>query len=207
MRQQKILRFRISLTDSVPEIWREIDVHDHYNFWELHVAIQDAMGWLDYHLHEFSPKKNGPTKGKSIGIPESKHDDSVIASWEFPVKKYFTSLGNTIDYVYDFGDHWHHEIVLVGIFLAPIESNYPQCLTGEIACPPEDCGGMYGYQNLLEILSNQGHEEFVETVEWLKNGHAKKYWPYKPESFSAKKVKFADPYLRWCNAFNQPYES
>ncbi|WP_193264547.1 plasmid pRiA4b ORF-3 family protein, partial [Vibrio navarrensis] len=64
---QKILRFRVSLSGSEPEIWREIDVPDHFNFWELHVAIQDVMGWLDYHLHEFSPRKTGLTKGKRIG--------------------------------------------------------------------------------------------------------------------------------------------
>jgi hypothetical protein len=65
---QKIFRFRVSLTGSEPEIWREIDVPDHYNFWELHVAIQDAMGWLDYHLHEFTPHKAGPTKGLNMAM-------------------------------------------------------------------------------------------------------------------------------------------
>ncbi|UTV30527.1 plasmid pRiA4b ORF-3 family protein [Photobacterium atrarenae] len=202
---QKILRFRISLSGSEPEIWREIDVPDHYQFWELHVAIQDAMGWLDYHLFTFSPRKQGPTKGKPIGLPESEHDDSLIAAWDLPVKKYFTTLGNTIDYIYDFGDNWHHEVMLVGMFLAPMDSDYPQCLIGERACPPEDCGGMFGYQNLLEVLSDQEHEDYADMVEWLK-GHAKNYWPYKPESFKCKKVKFTDPYLRWCKAFNQPYE-
>ncbi|EGR3967641.1 plasmid pRiA4b ORF-3 family protein [Vibrio cholerae] len=202
---QKILRFRVSLSGSEPEIWREIDVPDHYNFWELHVAIQDAMGWLDHHLHEFSPRKTGLTKGKRIGLPESEHDESIIAGWELAAKKYFTSLGNTIDYVYDFGDSWNHEITLVGMFLAPLDSTFPQCLDGKMACPPEDSGGLYGYQDVLEILSDQRHEEYADTVEWLKN-HAKNYWPYDQHAFNPKKVKFSDPYLRWCNTFNQPYQ-
>ncbi|MUL00886.1 plasmid pRiA4b ORF-3 family protein [Aliivibrio fischeri] len=202
---QKILRFRISLSGSEPEIWREIDVPEHYNFWELHVAIQDAMGWFDYHLHEFSPRKAGPTKGKRIGLPESEHDDALLAGWEFAVKKYFTSLGNAIDYVYDLGDGWHHEITLVGMFLAPLNVDYPQCLNGNMACPPEDCGGLYGYSSLLEILADEEHKEHADTVDWLKN-HVMNYWPYKPSAFSAKKVKFSDPYLRWCKAFNQPYQ-
>lgn len=205
MMHQKILRFKISLSDSNPEIWREIDVPDHYNFWELHVAIQDAFGWLDYHLHEFTPRKNGPTNGKPIGILEAEHDDRVVAGWEFSVKKYFTSLGNTIDYIYDFGDNWHHEVVLVGMFLAPLDSDFPQCVAGGRACPPEDCGGMNGYLDLLEVISNKKHEEYKGTVQWLK-GHAKSYWPHKPESFDSKRVKFSDPYHRWCVAFNQPYE-
>ncbi len=202
---QKVLRFRVSLSGSNPEIWREIDVPGHYNFWELHVAIQDAMGWLDYHLHEFAPRKAGPTRGKSIGLPESENDENIIAGWELSAKKYFSSLGNTIDYVYDFGDGWHHEITLIGMFLAPLDSIYPQCLDGKMACPPEDSGGLDGYQSVLEILSDQSHEEYVDTVEWLKN-HAKNYWPYDQYAFSPKKVKFSDPYLRWCNLFNQPYQ-
>ncbi|MGF1910031.1 plasmid pRiA4b ORF-3 family protein [Vibrio kasasachensis] len=205
MMHQKILRFRVSLLGSEPEIWREIDVPDHYNFWELHVAIQDAMGWLDYHLHEFSPRKSGPTKGKSIGLPESECDESIVAGWEFSVKKYFTSLGNTIDYVYDFGDGWHHEITLIGMFLAHYDAVYPKCLDGQMTCPPEDCGGLYGYHNLLEVLSDENHGEYADTVEWLKN-HVKSYWPYNSSEFKAHKIKFSDPYLRWCNAFGQPYQ-
>lgn len=203
--QQKILRFRVSLLGSAPEIWREIDVPDYYNFWELHVTIQDAMGWLDYHLHEFHPRKAGPTKGKPIGIPESEHDENIVTEWEFSAKKYFTSLGNVIDYIYDFGDDWHHELTLVGIFLAPLDAAYPQCVDGKMACPPEDCGGIDGYQNLLEILSDESHEEYSDTVEWLKD-HKNKYWPYNQHAFNPKKVKFSDPYLRWCNVFDQPYQ-
>ncbi len=198
---QKILRFRVSLTGSEPEIWREIDVPEHYNFWELHVAIQDAMGWLDYHLHEFYPRKVGPTKGINIGITESAQDNRVIAGWEFSIKKYFTTLGNTIDYVYDFGDDWHHEITLVGMFLTSQDSGYPQCIAGEMACPPEDCGGYIGYKQILTILADEHHGEYEDTVYWLKN-HAKKYWPYKSHLFSANKVKFSDPFERWQNAFN-----
>ncbi|WP_394229050.1 plasmid pRiA4b ORF-3 family protein [Shewanella colwelliana] len=199
---QKIFRFRVSLVGSEPEIWREIDVPDHYNFWELHVAIQDAMGWLDYHLHDFTPRKAGPTKGMRIGLPESEFDESTVAGWEFSIKKYFTALGNTIDYVYDFGDHWHHEITLVGMFLSSMESEYPLCIAGEMACPPEDCGGLFGYQNLVEILTDENHNEHDDTVNWLKN-HVKKYWPYKPDVFSPKKVKFSDSFVRWQHAFNQ----
>ncbi len=188
-----------------PEIWREIDVPEGYNFWDLHVAIQDAMGWFDYHLHEFIPNKQGPTKGKPIGIPEYESDDRLIADWKVPLKRYFTTLGDTIQYDYDFGNGWQHHVTLVGIFLQPAEIPYPVCYAGEGACPPEDCGGIHGYQNLLNVITDPDNEEYDETVEWLQ-GHVKNYWPYKPDKFSAKRIKFSDPYKRWCMAFDQPYD-
>lgn len=202
---QKVYRFRIILLETEPAVWREIDVPADYNFWELHVAIQDAMGWLDYHLHEFQPAKKGPTQGKRIGIPDEEFDDQVVAGWTVPIKKYFTTLGNAIGYAYDFGDGWLHEVRLMGMYLADAKADFPLCVAGERACPPEDCGGVYGYQYLLDILKNPQHEEYTQRVDWLKN-HAKNYWPYKPDNFSAKRVKFDDPYKRWCIAFDQPYE-
>ncbi len=202
---KKIYRFRVALQDIEPRVWREIDVPADYNFWELHVAIQDAMGWLDYHLHEFRPNKKGPTQGKPIGIPAGEFENDVVAGWEVSIKKYFTALGNSIGYEYDFGDGWTHNVILIGMFLADEQGSYPSCHDGERACPPEDCGGIYGYQDLLEILENPEHEEYEDMVEWLK-GHGKKYWPFKPERFSAKRVKFDDAYKRWCVAFDQQYE-
>lgn len=200
----KIYRFKISLIGIEPQIWREVDVPDNYNFWELHVAIQDAFGWLDYHLHEFIPNKKGPTGGKNIGLPESELDDSVIADWDISLKKYFSTVGNYISYNYDFGDSWNHEVKLIGILLAEESNQYPRCIAGERACPPEDCGGLWGYQDLLEIINTPTHEEYSNNVEWLK-GHAKNYWPFDSEKFNRKSVKFSDPYKRWCVAFNQSY--
>ena len=205
MKNQKVYRFKILLLSTDPEIWREIEVPGYYNFWELHVAIQDAMGWLDYHLHEFTPKKSGPTKKKRIGIPDSEYDDEVIAGLEVLIQKYFTTLGNSLTYAYDFGDGWQHEVVLTGTFLAE-GFDTPKCTGGEMACPPEDCGGISGYQDLLEIISDKKHTEYKDTVEWLK-GHAKKYWPYSPTVFNSHDVKFEDPYKRWCTAFGQPFEN
>lgn len=69
-----------------------------------------------------------------------------------------------------------------------------------MACPPEDCGGLHGYQNLLKVLSDKKHKEYEDTVEWLRN-YAKNYWPYKSNEFKANKVKFSDLHLRWINAF------
>nr|MDQ2695392.1 plasmid pRiA4b ORF-3 family protein [Pseudomonadota bacterium] len=77
---------------------------------------------------------------------------------------------------------------------------YPRCLAGERACPPEDCGGVPGYYQLLEILADPSHDEYAGMVEWLK-GHVKKYFPYHADKFDPRRVKFDNPKTRWKNAF------
>ena len=204
---KKIYRFRIALLGIEPQIWREIDVPENYSFWDLHVAIQNAMGWLDCHLHEFRLDKQASRGRWAIGIPD---DDEIIeydiaAGWEVPVKKYFTVLGHSMFYVYDFGDNWQHEVTLVGLLLPEHKQTYPRCYAGERACPPEDCGSIPGYYHLLEVLSSPDDEEYDDMATWLQ-GHAKNYWPYKPDKFSAKRVRFDDPDKRWRLAFEAPQQ-
>lgn len=198
---RKIYRFKITLLDIEPEVWREIELPQSYNFWELHVAIQDSFGWLDYHLHQFTPTKQNTFVGKPIGIPESINDNTVILGWNFAISDYFLDIGEDIIYEYDFGDNWLHKVSLTGIFLEPQENNYPLCTAGKRACPPEDCGGIEGYQKLLSILSNPEHEQLEFMTNWLKE-HQKNYWPYSPEEFLPEKVKFTNPIERWNLAFN-----
>ena len=188
-------RFKVSLLGIEPEIWRLIEVPDTYTFWDLHVAIQDAMGWLDYHLHSFEPATVGDSNPGRIGIPESPMDDDYIAGWTVPIARYFANPGDAARYDYDFGDGWSHEVTLVAI--GPRErAKYPQCIGGERACPPEDCGGISGFYRLLEVLADPRDEEHEDMVEWLK-GHAKNYFPYRPDVFDASAVKFWDPKKRW----------
>jgi Plasmid pRiA4b ORF-3-like protein len=79
---------------------------------------------------------------------------------------------------------------------------YPRCIGGERACPPEDCGGVLGYYQLLDILADPMHPKNQEYNEWL-NGHAKNYHPYEPGKFEPGKVEFWDPKKRWEIAFSQ----
>lgn len=193
-------RFKVSLTDIEPLIWRLIEVPSTYSFWDLHVAIQDSMGWLDYHLHSFScwpSKKRNPVL---IGIPDEGFDDDLLAGWEIPINQYFKEPGDEAYYEYDFGDGWHHIIALEGIFLQVQDKQYPNCLSGRGACPPEDCRRVPGYYNMLEIISNSGHEEHKDMNHWLEN-HVKNYYPYQPEKFEPNAVAFSDPKKRWRLAF------
>lgn len=199
----RVMRFRITLNEIEPPIWRIIDVPETYSFWDLHVAIQDSMGWLDYHLHSFNPLRRRGRIYSKVGIPDDEFDDGRVAGWEVPVSNYFMEVGDTLEYEYDFGDGWCHEVILVGILLKDPTLKYPVCVDGRRACPPEDCGGIGGYEELLEVLADSSHEEYEGMVEWLK-GHAKNYWPYKPDEFEPESVKFDNPKRRFKIAFSQP---
>ncbi len=199
----RVMRFRIQLVGIEPSIWRMIDVPEAYTFWDLHVAIQDSMGWLDYHLHSFNPpRRHGRIKSR-VGIPDDEYDDGTVAGWEVPIVKFFMEIGDTLEYEYDFGDGWLHEVTLAGVLLKERGRKYPVCVDGGRACPPEDCGGIPGYEELLKALVDPSHEEHRDMAEWLK-GHAKCYWPYRPEEFDPATVKFDNSKERFKTAFLQP---
>jgi hypothetical protein len=190
----QIYQFKISLDDITPTIWRRIQVPESYSFWDLHVAIQDAMGWQDCHLHQFIMPD--PTLGGQvcIGIPDDERggDIPVLPGWEMPIAHYFSLQNKKASYEYDFGDGWCHTVLLETIMLKePI--TYPVCLAGKRACPPEDCGGTGGYENLIEIMKNPQHEEYESVVEWLGKR-------FDPEAFGPERIRFADPKARWKQA-------
>lgn len=168
-----------------------------YSFWDLHVAIQDAMGWLDYHLHAF--RIQDPLGGEEIGIgiPDEEcfaHGAPVVAGWEVRIASYLDEPGQTAFYEYDFGDEWEHQVLLKEIVHLEQDVGYPLCVGGERACPPEDCGGIWGYQTLLEAISNPAHEEHGAMLQWVGGG-------FDSERFDPAAVKFDDPKQRWKHAF------
>jgi hypothetical protein len=198
-----VYQFRIELSEIEPTIWRVIQVPSDYSFWDLHVAIQDAMGWLDYHLHAFRVRMPRSKRETEIGIPDDEFfDREVLPGWKVSVTKYFDEPGKMAIYDYDFGDDWSHTVLLEGILLKEKGVKYPRCIAGERACPPEDCGGMPGYYQLLDILADPNHPEYQGHIDWLK-GHAKNYHPYEPDNFDPGHVKFWDPKKRWKIAFSQ----
>lgn len=189
-----IYAFTIRLLEIEPAIWRRIEVPEHFSFWDLHVAIQDAMGWLDYHLHEY--RLHAPRGGAlvRIGIPDEEDDEDppLRAGWKVPITRYFKRPGQRARYLYDFGDGWEHDVQLTAVAVAEAAHVYPRCVEGERACPPEDCGGPGGYTELLRVLSDPKHPERTEMIGWLSN-HAKNYHPYCPDEFDAPAVVFTDP--------------
>lgn len=109
-----ILQFRIELLEIAPPVWRRIQVPGDYSFWDLHVAIQDAMGWTDHHLHAF--ELDDPKKGHcEIGIPDDEALVPVIAGWKRKLTRHFKTPGDVVIYDYDFGDDWRHAVLLEAI--------------------------------------------------------------------------------------------
>lgn len=196
-RRRDLLKFRVELSGILPPIWREILVPATYSFWDLHVAIQDSMGWLDYHLHEFRIKDSDLEDPVLIGIPSEELWEGlpeVQPGWETAVIDHLNQPGDQAEYEYDFGDGWLHAITLVSIEPRTKGARYPQCIAGERACPPEDCGGVHGYHELLEALLDPSHPEHESSSRWIPNG-------WGPELFRPDKVRFDNPRQRWEHAF------
>ncbi len=194
----QVYQFKVALNGIRPPIWRRIQVPSNYTFWDLHIAIQDAMGWWDSHLHEFDVHNPSSGGQERIGIPVEDYDsgDEVIPGWNRNISQYFSLENPKAGYVYDFGDDWEHTLTLEKILPREKGRQYPVCVKGKRACPPEDCGGIWGYQELLEIIADPEHEEYDEMMEWV--GEA-----FDPEAFDAKSIEFDDPRERWNFAFRE----
>ncbi|MFI4957103.1 MAG: plasmid pRiA4b ORF-3 family protein [Gammaproteobacteria bacterium] len=188
------MQFKITLQDIQPPIWRCIQLSDLCTFWDLHVAIQDAMGWTDTHLHHFivnNPIDNGK---QYMGIPDDEFDTcNTLPGWEYRVRDYL-AINDSFPYEYDFGNGWEHLIQYEGVREKTPGIKYPLCIDGERACPPEDVGGPHGFDHFLEIITNKGHPEYRSYLEWVGG-------KYDPGKFNPKKVKFDNPSKRWKAAF------
>ena len=196
-----VYEFKLNLLEVVPPIWRRIQVPETYSFWDLHVALQDAMGWLDYHLHLFRVTEPDTRQVVQIGIPDEdafEGDEPILPGWEIPIATYFSRAGVVAQYDYDFGDGWEHELTLEAILPRQRGKKYPLCVGGARACPPEDCGGVGGYEDLMSVMETPTHEEYESTLQWL-GGR------FDPEKFDPKPVTFDDPARRYELAFEEPF--
>ena len=163
-KDQGSYQFKVELEGSKPLIWRRIRVPGDFSLAALHVILQDAMGWENCHMHEFRIGNAGygsVAEGDDLFAQGMKSDRGARLRDVLPPGK------RTFRYIYDFGDDWVHKITVEEV-LSP-EAGAPPvlCLAGERACPPEDCGGLYGYFDYLEILKNPGHSEYEEIKDWL----------------------------------------
>ena len=177
---QRLFQLRISLKEIEPEIWRRIQVKD-CSLDRLHLHIQLAMGWENYHLYQF--KIDGVIHGDPEVLCQGYEDDpEVIDSHETKLSDVVPRAGKRcrFEYEYDFGDCWEHDILFEGCLRAEKGARYPVCLEGERACPPEDVGGTGGYAEYLQALGNPEHEQHEEYLEWR--------GPFDPEKFDAEAV-------------------
>lgn len=166
----KCYKLKVKLLNiSKPPVWRDILVHDDITFEELHHIIQMAMGWEVYHMHQFivGNRRNGTYIGISeeelgfdTGIDQLDHS-------KVPISQYLKKMKDKCWYEYDFGDGWEHEINLVEVVDLSKEQPVPFVLKGKGACPPEDCGGPWGYEELKETIKNPKAENYEEMIEWV----------------------------------------
>jgi hypothetical protein len=171
-------QLKITLQGIKPPVWRRVLVDSRSHLDHLHEVIQAAFGWWSYHLHEFD------IGGERYGVPDP--DDH----WETPtVDEGFIRLdavateGSSFVYLYDFGDGWDHRVTVEKVLPAPTDTPLPSCIGGRRACPPEDCGGPWGYKNLLAVLADPTHPEHRQRAEWIGR-------PFDPEAFDPS--EFAD---------------
>jgi hypothetical protein len=161
-----IYTLKITMFGIEPPIWRRIQVPNSIHLCCLHSAIQVVMGWTDSHLHQFQKA------GKSWGVPafDEFNEFNLIDESKTILANVLQAEGDSMTYQYDFGDDWQHKILLEQIVPATEVLKSPVCLGGERRCPPEDVGGIPGYEEFLEAIFDPTHEEYEQFVRWA-GGH------------------------------------
>ena len=161
----QVCTVRIELLDTDPLIWREVEVPTSITLKVLHDIVQITMGWLDQHLWEFTIDK------KSYGLPMDEDWGTAPRTDAIKVRlrDVLKPRRTTIEYLYDFGDSWHHKLILTKIRPGLPAVSYPHYVGGEWDCPPEDCGGIPGYYNMLDALAAPEHPDHAEVAEYLED--------------------------------------
>ena len=161
MTTSQILQCHVWLLDSEPPIWRSFEVSDQITLDALHGVLQQVMGWKFSHLYDF--KIGGERYASPLPAPLDATLDSTVpllASLKLKKDTNFT-------YTYDFGDGWRHQITVADILPWRDNVQLPRCLEGDRACPPEDCGGVWGYEGLLERLADPEDPDYEELLDWI----------------------------------------
>ena len=155
-----VYQLKVTLRDARPPIWRRIQVRNHITLERLHRIFQTVMGWTDSHMHQFVV---GQTCYGSSALAEGGEAKSESKTRLFEVLR---KRKDRMIYEYDFGDSWEHVVDLEEILPVPAGGKYPWVVTGKRACPPEDIGGVGGYVNFLEAISDPSHPDHAELLEW-----------------------------------------
>jgi hypothetical protein len=159
-------QLKVTLLGIKPAIWRRLVVPGDVTLERLHRIIQDAMGWESYHLHSFE------VRGAEFGVPDPGGWDigpELLSEKRYTLER-LVGEKERFRYTYDFGDDWVHQIVVEKV--TPVAMVRPSCVAGARACPPEDCGGVWGYADLVAALSDKDHGRHAELAEWAPAGWA-----------------------------------
>jgi hypothetical protein len=154
-----IYQIKVTLRGIEPPIWRRFQVRGDATLAELHDVLQAVMGWWDYHLHEFIVQED------HYGVPHPDYMFEMKDESEVRLKD-VAEEGSTFIYEYDFGDSWMHDLKVEKIMEPEPGRRYPVCVEGERATPPEDVGGIWGYEEYVEAMADPDHPEHEEWREW-----------------------------------------
>jgi len=181
-----IFQFKITLQGIRPTVWRRVLIPAKFRLIKAHRIIQAAMGWKDYHLHRFE------IGGQRYSYPypgTDWEDLRDISTRNLRARDLWSRRGIVVEYIYDYGDHWQHTIVLAKILPAEADAAYPACLAGERACPPEDVGGTSGYLEFRDVLRRPRHHEHAHYVAWSGGS-------FDPNAFDLQRAKRAVARIR-----------
>jgi hypothetical protein len=174
-----IYQLKVTLKGSKPPIWRRIQVPSDISLYKLHQILQVVMGWTDSHLYQFVVSE---LFGKVYyGEPVPEYGAEMKSARRMKLNQVASAEKDTFIYEYDFGDCWDHQILVEKILPAAVGVRYPLCLVGKRACPPEDCGGIWGYAELLETIKDPADPEYASMREWLDES-------FDPEEFDLEDV-------------------
>ena len=177
-----VFQIEVTLKESKPPIWRRFQAPGTMTLAQFHDALQITMGWTDSHLHRFI------ANGKEYGRPDYEErfadDDPLRDERRVRLASLFPVVPASFLYEYDYGDGWLHVLVVEQYWSSNPDVQYPVCVEGERACPPEDVGGIYGYEKLLAVLAEPKHEEHEEMRMWAGAD-------FEPEAFDVKAVNRA----------------
>jgi Plasmid pRiA4b ORF-3-like protein len=157
-----VYQIKVTLNNFKPPIWRRILVGDTTTLSQLHDILQTVLGWTNSHLHHFIVNNEffGDPADDEFGDMGTKNEA------RFKLNQLVSGPGFRFRYEYDFGDSWLHDLVVEKIMPAEKGIHYPVCVAGKLACPPEDVGGVWGYDDFLKAISNPKHPEHEEMLEW-----------------------------------------
>jgi hypothetical protein len=175
----EIATVRIELRDTDPLIWRQVEVPTSITLKVLHDIVQAVMGWFDYHLWEFTIGK------QRFGQPMDgdRGTEPRIEAAKVRLRDVLKSRQTSIDYIYDFGDSWEHRLTVTDVRAGEPGVSYPCYIGGERNGAPEDCGGIPGFYELLEVLADPKHPDHADAKKWSAD--------YDPNAFDELPIKYA----------------
>jgi hypothetical protein len=197
---QTVYQMKVTLIGSEPPIWRRFLVAHTTSLYRLHTILQDVMGWQDCHLHMFT------IDGQIYGDPEDDEEGELGTQDEirFKLKQLVMKQGSKFLYEYDFGDSWDHELIVEKILLVEQRLRYPLCVAGQRHCPPEDVGGLGGYDRFLEAIADPKHPEHDGYLTWAGGKFDPEYFDLQnvnrrlhrsPQSWEAEAERYQPPQL------------